>query len=249
MQPITNLLLSAARKAAKLLQRDYFELETLQNSKRGTNDFVKQSYLRTKSILTEELQKAKTSILFPDDQLQLSVKENALILINPIDSLSNLSRGIPLFGTTITYMRRINQLFVPFSSLVHFPVIGDTYYAEKGGGVWLDKAMYSASKISRLRVSSCNILETAIISGDDSAFKEIVDIRGFGSICYDVSLLVTGKIDAVYYSQELDKAHKYMFELMMQESGGLVLSDIKGQFVASNYDLAEKIKQHLAKNS
>ena len=54
-----NVLVKASRKAAKVLIRDYGEVEKLQVSLKGPGDFVTMTDKKVEKILIEELQKAR----------------------------------------------------------------------------------------------------------------------------------------------------------------------------------------------
>ena len=58
-----NLMIKACEKASKILIRDFGELENLQVSKKGPNDFVTNSDMKVEKIIIEELSKQKK--IFP----------------------------------------------------------------------------------------------------------------------------------------------------------------------------------------
>ena len=58
-----NLMIKAAEKASKSIIRDFGELEKLQVSKKGPNDFVTKTDKHVEKILIEELSKIKKNLL------------------------------------------------------------------------------------------------------------------------------------------------------------------------------------------
>ena len=58
-----NLMIKACEKASKVIIRDFGELENLQVSKKGPNDFVTNSDMKVEKIIIEELSKQKK--IFP----------------------------------------------------------------------------------------------------------------------------------------------------------------------------------------
>ncbi|MCH8001442.1 MAG: inositol monophosphatase, partial [Proteobacteria bacterium] len=56
---LINVMVRAADKAARKLQRDFGEVENLQVSKKGPADFVSAADLRAERILREELARAR----------------------------------------------------------------------------------------------------------------------------------------------------------------------------------------------
>ena len=243
MQPTTNYLITASRIAAKFLQRDFFELELLQNSSRGTQEFCNNSYLRTKDFLKEELQKHAQFLFFSDEQLSFNNDATIAILINPIEGMQNLAKSIPFFAINITYLKKSPQGFVPFFSVINFPALNEIYYAEKGAGVWSEGKVNT--NITRLRISSNNSVDQAIVATDDIAtgLKISKNIRLFGSECYHLIMFAAGKCD-IFYSSTTDYSLKTASSLIIRESGGVSTSVNQG-VLASNHELIDKIKQRI----
>lgn len=67
MSPLVSFLISASRKASKLLYRDYFELEQIQSSVRPATDFALRSEKKVKELLLRELLKYPNSALVDGD--------------------------------------------------------------------------------------------------------------------------------------------------------------------------------------
>mgnify|MGYP000111639431 CR=1 FL=1 len=59
-----NIMIKAAEKASKSIIRDFGEVEKLQVSKKGPNDFVTKTDKHVEKILIEELSKAKKNFSF-----------------------------------------------------------------------------------------------------------------------------------------------------------------------------------------
>ena len=58
---LLNVMMKAARKAARQLVRDFGEVEHLQVSKKGPADFVSTADLKSEKILMETLSKGRPS--------------------------------------------------------------------------------------------------------------------------------------------------------------------------------------------
>lgn len=249
MQPTTNLLINATRKSSKLLQRDLFELEMLQVSNRSTTEFCTKSYSRTKTLLQAELQRNYKYIFFADEKFEPSHIADNAILVQPIDSIINLSKSLPFFATMITYLKKINDVLTPMNSIMSFPALCETYFAEKGCGVWVEKNdSNSFGKTSRLRASACSSVDKALVAIDNTIdLGDMKNTRLLGSPCYDIALFAAGKFDAVYssYSKPI---LSYGFELLVRESGGFIVKN-DNPFIASNQNLVEKFRQSILKRS
>lgn len=246
MQPTTNLLFKAMRKALKFLQRDFFELEMLQSSNRGTEEFCNKSYLRVKELLLEELQRYYKQICFADEKKELIPIADNILLVQPIDGLNNFSKSLPFFCTIITLLKNNNNNLTPTHCVIYFPALDEIYYAEKGNGAWSEKSsVREINKASRLRVSNFGNLEKAIIASEDmlTCPKIFKNIRNFGSSCYHTCLFVAGKLDGIY-SPNLNFYLKTGLELLVLEAGGFLIKNEKN-FLVSNPPLADKIKQFI----
>ena len=101
--PVINIFEKAAKKAGKILIRDFGEIENLQVSKKGPNDFVTNSDKKVEKILIEELLKAKKNFSVLSEEagyIENSDKNNTWI-IDPIDGTINFLHGFPHFAISI----------------------------------------------------------------------------------------------------------------------------------------------------
>ena len=86
-----------------ILIKDFGEIEKLQVSKKGPNDFVTNSDLKTEKIIIDELKKAKPnySILSEEKGVENNNDKNNTWIIDPIDGTINYLHGIPHFAISI----------------------------------------------------------------------------------------------------------------------------------------------------
>ncbi|MCC8417912.1 MAG: inositol monophosphatase family protein [Rickettsia endosymbiont of Bryobia graminum] len=242
MENITNIIINASHKAVKFLRRDFLELSMLQRSSKGNYDFCNRSYAKAQEILRDELQKYSKNIFFPKDNFELDLdkisSEEFILIINPIDSIENLERSIPLFALSITCLKKIQGALTTICSVINFPALDRVYYAEKGQGV---KSENDDSNLGRLRVSGRTSLNNSLIATDNitSNLPFLKNTRVFGSHCYGLLMLISGKVDAAYFSS-LNYSLNAGFELIVKESGGVVTNNSK-IFIATNPDLVEKL--------
>lgn len=241
-----NLLIDGVRDASKFLRRDYLELENLQGSKRSTEAFAAKAKIRSLENLQKSLGKYY-KIIISDDSKSYELDEslsNDIVLIEALEGVDNFSRAIPFFAILVTVLKKKETQYFAEKVIMNFPALGDTYYAEKGKGTWLQKELGNVSGVFRLRTSTANKFEDAIVSCDHHrlAFAEKIssNIRIFGSYAYQIATLISGKSDCEIFPYK-PLLHKG-FELFIHESGGGLhfKDDI---IIASNYALQEKIKQ------
>ncbi|MGI4775750.1 MAG: hypothetical protein ACRYE9_02290 [Janthinobacterium lividum] len=243
MQPLTNSLGNSLRKVARPLLRDFYELEMLQNSSRGTTDFCNRSFQKVKTSLRDEFARNHDHIIFADStdsSSEIPIDASAVLLIQPIEAINNLSKSLPFFCLMVTYLKKIDGKLTAMNSIMLFPALHELLYAEKGGGSWFEKtSMDSSGKAIRLRIPNNSIPEKPFI-GTDSFKHSSPNIRITGSFCYDLNLLMIGKLDAIYASS-LNSVLKPGFELFVKEAGGFIC-DLNSGVIASNQKLTEKIK-------
>ena len=248
MQPITNLLINALRKAVRFLRRDFLELEMLQKNYVRNEEFCKRSHLTLKTLLCKELQKQTQYLFFPEDKFDLNNNYEGVFLINPIDSSNNFARSIPFFATSVTYLKRNQEVLIPSSTVIYFPALNEIYYAEKGRGAWIEKNnLNSNCQGLRLRVSDNADLKSCLAIIEDVNYNdvdemEVDNIRSFGSPCYAATLVASGKVDLIRLSS-LNFTLHYAFELLIKEAGGIII-DSSDKFIYSNHYIAKKLKKY-----
>ncbi len=75
-------------------------------------------------------------------------------IVDPIDGTLPFSRGLPGYGTLVALEERAGGAIL--AGAVHLPALGETFWAWRGGGAWLDGRA--------LRVSGRKGLATAMVS-------------------------------------------------------------------------------------
>jgi histidinol-phosphatase len=148
-------------------------------------------------------------------------------LVDPIDGTKSFVRRYPMFSTQIAVMRR-GRLELGVSCA---PVFGETAWAERGAGAFLDGAPLAVSRIARLEEATLSTgnLRSLAVGTRWAAFGKLVArldrVRGYGDFLH-YHLLAAGKIDAVLESDIhiLDIA---ALTVIVEEAGGRV-TDLEG---------------------
>ena len=81
-----------------------------------------------------------------------------LWILDPIDGTASFAIGLPTFGTLIGYVENGE----PQLGVIHLPAMGETVYAAKGSGCWVQLRGFDATQVS---VSSVTNLGDAYVSG------------------------------------------------------------------------------------
>jgi histidinol-phosphatase len=229
--------LAAAAAAAEIIRNSY--RRNIQVRIKADRSPVTEADVAAEAAIRRILQER-----FPEDGFygEESAAERmdaeCLWLVDPIDGTKSFVREYPMFSTQIALMQR-GRLVLGVSSA---PVYGETAWAERGQGAWLDG--------TRLTVNL-----KALAGGPRwAALGRIVTrldrIRGFGDFLH-YHLLAAGKIEAVIESNIhiLDIA---ALTVIVEEAGGRV-TDLEGaplslastSILASNRLLHEPVLEEL----
>jgi myo-inositol-1(or 4)-monophosphatase len=228
-----NVMMAAARKAARPLNRDFNELENLQVSQKGPGDFVTHADKRTEQILIEELTKARPGYGFLGEEgggIEGKDKTHRFI-IDPIDGTSNFLHGIPHFAISIA-LEREGQLV---SGLVYNPITEEMFTAEKGSGAWLNgkrlrvaarkemaPALFATGLPFANRPHQARALaETGLVMAATSG------IRRFGAASLDLAWTAAGRIDG-FWEHDINLWDTAAGIVLVREAGGIV-SDFHGR--------------------
>jgi len=228
-----NVMVKACRKAAKVLIRDFGEIENLQVSLKGPGDFVTASDKKVEKILIEELQKARPNYSILSEEIgQINNDKSLRWIIDPIDGTANFLHGIPHFAISLGLEH--NEEII--CGIIYDPIKDEMFAAEKGNGSYLNN--------QRIRVSSRSKLKDCIVftggpkreSKDrDLALKEynnfsskvLIPIRKLGSAALDMAYVAAGRCDG-FWQRNLNYWDIAAGIIIVKESGGFV-TDFKGE--------------------
>ena len=103
ISPNLNLMIKAAEKASKILIRDFGEVEKLQVSLKGPNNFVTNADRKVEEVVINQLEKSKKnfSILTEESGLIEKKDKDNFWIIDPIDGTTNFLNGVPHFCISI----------------------------------------------------------------------------------------------------------------------------------------------------
>ena len=189
-----NIMIKAVEKASKILIRDFGELEKLQVSLKGPNDFVTNSDKKVEKIIIEELTKSrkKFSILSEEIGEVINSDKDSYWIIDPIDGTTNFLHGVPHFAISIAL--KIKEEIV--SGLIFDPIKNEMFYAEKNCGAYFNN--------QRIRVSKKkNLSECLFATGGKDEINNNLNIRKSGSAALDMAYVGAGRYDG-YFQKNLN---------------------------------------------
>jgi len=258
LSPTINIMLRAAEKAARSLNRDFGEVEQLQVSRKGPGDFVSAADHRAEEIIFAELSRARPDSGFLMEERGVAGKKDAesIWIVDPLDGTSNFLHGIPHWCISIALQERGEIT----AGIIYDPVKDEMFRAEKGGGAFM--------RNKRLRVSGRTVLEESMIAtgqplmdqGKRSLFiseyeallAQAASVRRFGAAALDLAYVAAGRYEG-FWERGLKAWDMAAGILIVREAGGRI-TDIEGKtanpvhegnVLATNAHLYEDLKKIL----
>ena len=150
---LLNVMIGAARKAARPLQRDFGEVEKLQVSLKGPANFVTAADRRAEETLRAELARARPGYGFLGEEggRHEGADKTHTWIVDPLDGTTNFLHGIPQFAISIALEREGTIV----AGVVYNPVNDELFTAERGKGAFLND--------QRLRVAARTRLNDAVV--------------------------------------------------------------------------------------
>jgi len=229
---LLNVMIKAARKAARGLARDFGEVEKLQVSLKGPANFVSAADRKAEEVLREELLTARPGYCFLGEEggrIEGPDKTHTWI-VDPLDGTTNFLHGIPHFAISIG-LERENILV---AGLVYNPISDEMFIAERGKGAFLND--------QRLRVAGRKNMSDAVVScglphlgrGGLEEFRnefaivqeKVAGLRRFGAAALDLAYIAAGRFD-IYWERNLSPWDMAAGTLLVREAGGFV-TDLDG---------------------
>ena len=254
---LLNVMIAAARKAARSLVRDFGEVENLQVSLKGPGNFVTAADRRAEETLYRELEKARPGYGFLGEEggrREGTDKAHSWI-VDPLDGTTNFLHGIPHFAISIGLEREGAIV----AGVIYNPANDELYTAERGKGAFLND--------KRLRVAARKQMNEAVIAcglphhgrGDlalaakelEAVRDKVAGLRRFGAAALDLAFIAAGRFDG-YWERDVSPWDMAAGIVLVREAGGFV-TDLdggqamfaKGHIVAGNETMHGQLRAML----
>ena len=229
---LMNVMVAAARKAARSLARDFGEVAQLQVSVKGPANFVSAADHRAEEIVFRELSRARPGygFLMEERGEVAGADKTHRWIVDPLDGTTNFLHSIPLFAISIG-LEREGQLV---AGLIYNPISDEMFTAEKGKGAFLNDR--------RIRVAARRTLADAVVATGiphrgrtghprflreaEAIMREVAGIRRTGSASLDLAWTAAGRFDG-YWEHNLQPWDLAAGILIVREAGGVVV-DMQG---------------------
>jgi myo-inositol-1(or 4)-monophosphatase len=224
---LLNVMIAAARKAARALKRDFGELEKLQVSLKGPGNFVTAADRRAEETLYAELMKARPGYGFLGEEggHREGADKTHTWIVDPLDGTTNFLHGIPHFAISIALERESTIV----AGLIYNPASEDMFIAERGKGAFLNE--------QRIRVAGRKLLGDAVVAcglphrgrGDIARAREetgavqeqVAGLRRYGAATLDLAWVAAGRLDG-YWERDLKPWDMAAGIILVREAGGFV---------------------------
>ena len=212
ISPNLNLMIKASEKASKILIRDFGEVEKLQVSLKGPNNFVTNADRKVEKIIIEELEKSKKnfSILTEESGFIKNKDKDNFWIIDPIDGTTNFLNGVPHFCISIALLFEKEII----AGVIYDPIKDEIFYAEKNGGSFLNNKSIRVSK--KNNISGC-------LYGVNfrKNLPENLIIRNTGSAALDLAYVSCGRFDGCL-QKNVNLWDIAAGTVLIKEAGGIV---------------------------
>ncbi|AIL69794.1 inositol monophosphate family protein [Vibrio vulnificus] len=260
MHPMLNIAIRAARKAGNHIAKSLENVEKIESTLKGTNDFVTNVDKEAETIIIDTIKSSypEHCIVAEENGLINGKDKDVQWIIDPLDGTTNFVKGLPHFAVSIA-VRIKGKTEV---ACVYDPMLNELFTAQRGAGAQLNNA--------RIRVKQPKDLQGAIIATgfpfkqkqhSESYFKimsamfvEVADFRRAGSAALDLCYVAVGRVDG-YFELGLKPWDIAAGELIAREAGAIITDFAggteyikSGNVVASSARGVKSLLKHIREN-
>jgi len=258
MHPMLHTAVRSVREGGRIILMYFSQLDRLEYSSKGRNDFVSQADIETERAVLDVLTRA-----YPEHGIVAEESGNRegseyTWVIDPLDGTTNFLHGFPMFAVSVGVMR--GQVLE--HGVVYDPLHDEMFTASRGEGAQLNG--------KRIRVSTTRQLAPALL-GTGFPFRdlEIIEpwmrsfqnllpktagIRRAGAAALDLAYVAAGRLDG-FWELGLKPWDMAAGALLIREAGGL-MSDVSGgqgfmesgNLVAANPYIFEDLRKIVARS-
>jgi len=253
-----NLMIKAARRAAKSLVKDFREVENLQVSSKGPGDFVSKADREAERLIKEELMGGRPTYGWLGEETGEEPGQDPTRrwIVDPLDGTTNFLHGMPHWAISIALEHKGEIV----SAVVYDPAKDEMFWAEKGSGAWLNDSR--RIRVSGRRSMSEAVFATGVPFGAKKTLPATLQdlarlmpacagVRRWGAASLDLAYVAAGRYEG-YWERELQPWDIAAGLLLVREAGGMTGpvregADIleKGAVIAANEALFDSFARVL----
>ncbi len=212
------------------ITKKYFGKALKIEGKSMPSDFRTKADLGAEKAILKILEKKFPAYNINSEEIG-SIDKNSeyTFVVDPLDGTNNFVLGIPQFSISIGLMKGEETIF----GVVYNPILDNIYFAEKGGGAFLNNKKIRVNRESDIEKSSVSLIVSYAFSRDDHNDivnrlnnKKVKRILTNWSALLDFGLLASGKIEAIMlYELPL---HDFVAGKLIAKEAGALVTDFKG---------------------
>jgi myo-inositol-1(or 4)-monophosphatase len=253
-----TVMIAAARKAGRILVRDFGEVENLLVSVKGAGDFVSAADIRAEQVIRQEVTEARPAYGWLGEESGETAGKDPRRrwIVDPIDGTTNFLHGLPHFAISIG----LEQKGEITAGVVFDPIKNELFFAEKGFGAFMNDRRIRVAKDRRLGDA---LFATGVPFGDKQSLPELLPelarlmpasagLRRWGVASLDLCYVAAGRFDG-YWERELQPWDMAAGIVIAREAGAFVTdlvgkNDIfaRGDIIAGAPDMMKAMMKHLA---
>ena len=224
-----NIMIKAARRAGRLLVKDFREVENLQATMKGPGDFVTKADLAAEAALKEDLLGARPTYGWLAEEGGEIEGEDPTRrwIVDPLDGTTNFMHGMPHWAVSIGLEHKGEIV----AGVVFDAAKDEMFYAEKGKGAWMNNSQ-------RLRVSARSkmieaVFATGLPFGGGAMLPTVLQdlgrllpqcagVRRWGVVSLDLAYVAAGRFDG-YWERGIQPWDMAAGLVIVREAGGFIL--------------------------
>ncbi|MFO1036783.1 MAG: inositol monophosphatase family protein [Geminicoccaceae bacterium] len=253
-----EIMVRAVTKAARVLSRDFNEVEQLQVSIKGPGDYVSAADRRAEQVIREELKKGRPDwgFLMEESGSEVGRSVNNRWIVDPLDGTTNFLHALPHWAISIG----LEQHGEVTAGVVFDPLRNELFTAEKGTGAFLNDRRIRVSKRNDMKLSliGCGLpvrdwkgRERGFTKQMERIADECGGLRRLGVCSLDLAYVAAGRQDG-FWEYGVHPWDIAAGMLMVREAGGRVGrlegdDDMfaEGTIVAGNPEIYTKLRAAL----
>ncbi|QDL91908.1 inositol monophosphatase [Paroceanicella profunda] len=225
--PNLNVMIKAARKAARGLVRDFGEVENLQVSMKSAGDFVSRADIKAEQVIREELMEARPNYGWVGEESAAEVGKDPTRrwIVDPLDGTSNFLHGLPHWAISIALEHKGEIV----AGVIYDPIKDEMFTAEKGNGAWLNDRRLRVS--GRREMIGCLFATGLPFAGKGDLPSSLRDlsrllpqcsgVRRMGSAALDMAYVAAGRYDG-YWERSINVWDIAAGVVIVREAGGFL---------------------------
>jgi len=224
----TQAAISAAKEAGKVLRGAFGKEQAVRH--KGAVDIVTEADERAEAMIKEILLGAFPSYgILAEEGGGMAGEEDARWIVDPLDGTTNFAHGLPIFCVSVA-LEREGEVAL---GVVHDPIRGETFTAERGNGATLNGEpirvsttddMIAALMVTGFPYDRERVQDAVALFGRFATITQ--SMRRLGSAALDLCYVASGRLDG-YYEGGIHAWDVAAGALIVEEAGGKV-TDYRG---------------------